>query len=294
MDESATERGSSDRGRDAPGGGDIDRGLASRSSHTLRAGHTPEAQVDVAYTPNLDRPINTGEVVRTNLRRSEERQRRQERDSPHPLRGDDPDAADDSRTREGTSPDAAAASAAATKSSSSSSFDNNNNMHMVAADEDKQLLWCMGVKVAVLCPGARTAGAYSTLEYTVAPGEGSSTHTHQREDETWYMLDGTLRWQLEDRTVDAQRGSFIHLPRGLPHSFANVSDKPARMLVSCVPAGFEDYFLEIGVPVDPEDAMTKPVASKEELERATDAGTRYGISYEAASGGRGGQTTASS
>jgi uncharacterized cupin superfamily protein len=38
-------------------------------------------------------------------------------------------------------------------------------------------------------------------------------------------------------------------PANAPHQFHNVSDKPARLLCICGPAGQEEFFEQIGVPV---------------------------------------------
>jgi hypothetical protein len=58
---------------------------------------------------------------------------------------------------------------------------------------------------------------------------------------------------------------FANMPVGTPHSFKNVSGKPARMLISLAPAGLEQMFFEFGVPV-PQGATTAPPPTKEEIE----------------------------
>jgi hypothetical protein len=48
------------------------------------------------------------------------------------------------------------------------------------------------------------------------------------------------------------------MPVGTPHSFKNESDKPARMLISVAPAGLEQMFFEVGVPVTPGATTAAP------------------------------------
>lgn len=140
-------------------------------------------------------------------------------------------------------------------------------------------VWALGMKVTVKCPGARTNGSYSLLEYELAPGDGCQTHTHRQEDETWYMLEGEMEWRLRDKAFQAKKGCYIHLPSGIPHGFHNKSEKPARMLVSCLPAGIEKYFLEIGVPVDRNRDAKRPAMSEEDARAATKAGRKYGVTF---------------
>jgi hypothetical protein len=79
----------------------------------------------------------------------------------------------------------------------------------------------------------------------VAPGEGPPLHVHADEDEILYVLEGTLRFVLEDEDV-APPGSFVFVPRGARHTWQNVGDGPSRLLVLFVPAGMEAFFERFG------------------------------------------------
>ncbi|KAH8965794.1 hypothetical protein BDL97_04G134900 [Sphagnum fallax] len=68
------------------------------------------------------------------------------------------------------------------------------------------------------------------------------------EEESWYLLDGEMAWIVGNKEIIAKQGSFIHLPRLLPHTFANKSHKPAQMITTYAPARFKNWFLEIGTP----------------------------------------------
>jgi uncharacterized RmlC-like cupin family protein len=37
-------------------------------------------------------------------------------------------------------------------------------------------------------------------------------------------------------------GAFVFVPRGVPHTFWNAGDAPARQLTVFAPSGIEDYF----------------------------------------------------
>jgi mannose-6-phosphate isomerase-like protein (cupin superfamily) len=63
-------------------------------------------------------------------------------------------------------------------------------------------------------------------------------HVHHRDDEAWYVLEGTLRFRLGDEEVEAPAGSAVFGPRGVPHTFWNPSEKPARYLLVMTPNTF--------------------------------------------------------
>ncbi len=102
--------------------------------------------------------------------------------------------------------------------------------------------------------GAQTGGALTAFENVIAPGDGPPLHTHERQGESWYVLEGSLRFKLGSTIHGAAPGSFVFAPAGLPHCFQNVGDTPARLLVLFSPAGMEtflDHFAEL--PADQAD-----------------------------------------
>jgi quercetin dioxygenase-like cupin family protein len=90
--------------------------------------------------------------------------------------------------------------------------------------------------------GEQTNGALCVIENLIAPGDGPPAHTHAHEDETWYVLDGDLRFLLDEEIRGAPEGSFVFVPRGVRHAFQNIGERPARILVSFSPAGMERFF----------------------------------------------------
>src|ERR1044072_3789594 len=93
--------------------------------------------------------------------------------------------------------------------------------------------------------GEDTGGSYAVLEYTGEPGAGSTRHLHRNEDESFYILQGAMTFQLDDHTVRATSGEFVNIPRELPHSFSNAEQEPVRCMIILYPAGLEGFFVEI-------------------------------------------------
>ena len=102
--------------------------------------------------------------------------------------------------------------------------------------------------------GEQTNGGLTALENVIPPGQGPPLHTHANEDESWYVIEGELRFKLGGEIHHAPVGSFVFVPRGTPHCFQNVAAAPARILVMFTPAGMErffDRFAELSAP-DPD------------------------------------------
>jgi quercetin dioxygenase-like cupin family protein len=137
----------------------------------------------------------------------------------------------------------------------------------------------MGVLVTVKLTAEDTGGAYSVFEDFIPPGAGPVPHTHTKEDETIYVLEGELRAWLGGKQYDLKLGDFVHMPRGVQHYFKNMSDKPTRLLLSYTPGGFEKWFLEVGTPLK-EGEPTPPPITRDDIKRAVAAAKMFGVRFE--------------
>jgi quercetin dioxygenase-like cupin family protein len=117
----------------------------------------------------------------------------------------------------------------------------------------------LGGAVTFKVRGEETNGALFAFETEVAPGQGPPLHVHANEEEILYVLDGDLRFRYGDDIRDAPRESFIFVPRGVPHTFQNVSDGLARILIVFTPSGMEAFFSGLAEAIstesDPEEAF---------------------------------------
>jgi mannose-6-phosphate isomerase-like protein (cupin superfamily) len=108
--------------------------------------------------------------------------------------------------------------------------------------------------LALKAGAAQTAGAVSVYEGGLrARTAGPPLHVHDSADEALYVLEGEVTIRLGQQTIRAEAGSFVWMPRGVPHTFANRGIAPARMLGLAVPGGIEDLLASVprdGRPVD--------------------------------------------
>lgn len=108
--------------------------------------------------------------------------------------------------------------------------------------EGAQLRNPLGGPLTFKARAPETGGSVTAFESSPAPGEGPPLHIHRDADELLYVLEGAFRFKLGDELRDAPAGSFVFVPRDLPHTWQNVGETPACLLVVFTPAAMEGFF----------------------------------------------------
>jgi mannose-6-phosphate isomerase-like protein (cupin superfamily) len=85
-----------------------------------------------------------------------------------------------------------------------------------------------------------TGEKYSISEWWLEPhSDGPGAHQHEDIDQIFYVLEGTPSIRVGDTWIDADKGTFIRIPKQTTHTFANRTDKRSGMLNFDIPGGFE-------------------------------------------------------
>ena len=71
---------------------------------------------------------------------------------------------------------------------------------------------------------------FTLLEALVLPEAGPPPHAHHGEEETFFLLQGHMVFNVGSETYDAHPGAAIHVPRNVAHSYRNVGEDPAKMV----------------------------------------------------------------
>ena len=88
--------------------------------------------------------------------------------------------------------------------------------------------------------GAETNDRYCVSEWWLEAGRpGPGPHAHAANEELFYVLEGTISFLVGTEWVDAARGSFLRIPAGTTHDFANRATVRAGVLNVFIPGGFE-------------------------------------------------------
>ena len=138
-------------------------------------------------------------------------------------------------------------------------------------DESLPHLGLVGDTYTMLLTGEDTAGRYCLIDMHIPPGGGPPPHRHDFE-ETFMVLEGELEATFRGVKQVVRGGETIHIPANAPHQFRNATDKPARTLCICAPAGQEEFFKEVAVPVATRTTPPPPLDEAAEAEFRAKAG----------------------
>jgi quercetin dioxygenase-like cupin family protein len=94
-----------------------------------------------------------------------------------------------------------------------------------------------GERIVLLQTAAETDGRLLSFELSLRPGARvPAAHSHPAQEERFTVLCGRVRFRLRTRTLIAEPGRAVTVEAGTSHSFANVGEETARLLVEVRPA----------------------------------------------------------
>jgi quercetin dioxygenase-like cupin family protein len=109
----------------------------------------------------------------------------------------------------------------------------------------------------VLISPEQTNGSMALIDMTLPKGVEPPTHVHTREDETFYLLEGEMTFQVGEDVKEALPGQAVFAPRQIPHHFM-IKSESVRFLTLITPGQFLDYFVEFGSPAGEEVKIVPP------------------------------------
>jgi len=134
---------------------------------------------------------------------------------------------------------------------------------------------------ATMLRAADTGGRYSLMHWLVPIHAGSIDvrHRHDRYEETFLVLQGSLDFEIDGERLTAEPGIWLRAPAGAAHAYINTGSVDARMLVTFSPGGIEGLFEEFGDPVDRRGGPSRLESSAMDyIDKARSVhGTEYGI-----------------
>jgi quercetin dioxygenase-like cupin family protein len=141
---------------------------------------------------------------------------------------------------------------------------------------DGEYVAVAGDRYRFLATSEETDGRYALMEAVVPPGGGPPPHRHSREEEGFYVFEGTLTIYIEGDKLEATPGSFVNLPKGSKHWFRNHTKQHAKMLILLAPGGFEAMFREAGQVIRSVHD-TIPAFGDAEKQRLLAVAPKYGV-----------------
>jgi quercetin dioxygenase-like cupin family protein len=110
---------------------------------------------------------------------------------------------------------------------------------LVGPGEGKDYAW-ESDHIFVKVPGTETGGAFSMVEDNLKAEFALGLHEHRTHSETFYILDGALKFYMDGAWMTAAKGATVHIPAGVPHA-VKMAGGPGKSLMIFQPAFFEDY-----------------------------------------------------
>jgi quercetin dioxygenase-like cupin family protein len=128
--------------------------------------------------------------------------------------------------------------------------DRKRNLVIARPNTDQNLshIGLVGDTYTILLSGDDTDGRYCLIDMHIPPGGGPPPHRHDFE-ESFIILAGEIEVTFRDEKSLVRAGETIHIPANAPHSFINSSEQAVRLLCVCAPAGQEELFAQVGVPL---------------------------------------------
>lgn len=114
--------------------------------------------------------------------------------------------------------------------------------------------WWFGTLAVIKTTAAQTGGQLTIIDVTNPPGFEGPLHVHHRDDEGFWILEGSVTLNVGETTIQAGAGDYVFAPRDIPHRYT-VGDAGCRMLFIMVPGGMEGI---VRATSEPAASLTLP------------------------------------
>ena len=158
--------------------------------------------------------------------------------------------------------------------------DLSRTLTLTRPNEDQTLphIGMVGDTYTITLAGGATADRFCVIDMHIPPGGGPAPHRHNFE-ESFILLEGEMEATFRGEKQTVKAGETLHIPANAPHQFKNISASPVRLLCICSPAGQENFFAEIGVPVATRTTPPPPLGDEQKaafMKKAMQLAPKYG------------------
>ncbi|MEV6350057.1 cupin domain-containing protein [Actinoplanes sp. NPDC051851] len=131
-------------------------------------------------------------------------------------------------------------------------------------------------RVRILEDGSHTGHRLGLAEIVIPPHTpGPPQHRHAQHDEGFYVLSGTVRFTVGADDRDAPAGTWVMVPPGAPHTFANPGAEPAVMLNTFTPDLYVQYFRDLRDMVESGQPLTRDTVAEVWTKYGTEPSAEY-------------------
>ena len=131
---------------------------------------------------------------------------------------------------------------------------------LAVSSDEGEARWWFGTLAVIKTTAAETGGQMTIIDITNPPGWEAPLHVHHRDDEGFWILEGSATLEVGDSTIDVSAGDYAFGPRDIPHRYT-AGDDGCRMLFIMVPGGMEEV---VRATSEPAASRTLPPPPDEE------------------------------
>jgi mannose-6-phosphate isomerase-like protein (cupin superfamily) len=115
-----------------------------------------------------------------------------------------------------------------------------------------------GLAIRMKVRSKQTNSQYSCVDVAIAPKTmGPSPHVHEALEELMYVHEGVVNVLVGKEIFEVKAGGWHLRPRGVPHTFWNATDKPARCTDMYFNQNFDDFLEELFFKIIPDMVKRK-------------------------------------
>jgi mannose-6-phosphate isomerase-like protein (cupin superfamily) len=131
------------------------------------------------------------------------------------------------------------------------------NTPIVLQNQEGRALWHLGALMNFKALTEETGGQYWAVEGLADGHMAVPLHSHSREDEIWFVLEGEIVFTLGVETTVGGPGTFVYIPRNVPHTF-QIRSGTARWFGFGLGGNLDQWFFETGEPAQALALPTHP------------------------------------
>lgn len=130
----------------------------------------------------------------------------------------------------------------------------------VLRSQEGQIAQVLTDKVCIKLKSKHSPNSMTVMTVDVPPEGSVPPHTHAKEEESYYMLEGSMVMQVGSEELTLEPGDFAHVPPGTVHGYRNCSDQPIRFLAWTVGGLIDEFFVEMSTKIQdiPNDLPKMP------------------------------------
>lgn len=128
--------------------------------------------------------------------------------------------------------------------------------------------WVLGHKITPY----DTSGDYDLMMAETPPQVlGPPPHLHNNLKESFLIIEGEMEFFINGEVKNVKAGESVDIPPKTLHTFGNKSNSPCKWVNIHSPKGFRDFFDQMGIPAQNENAQqdsTSPEIIQKVIESA--------------------------